>query len=253
MPGYHIAAVGDFNGDGRSDVLWAPNTPGADAIIWLMNGDAVTAVGYLPYGAVPTTAWAGDFNGDGMSDILWDTGSGAPILWLMNGLGVISGSLVGASMPGYHIAGVGDFNGDGMDDILWAPNAIGGPAVIWMMAGASVTAVQLMPYGAVPTKAWTGDFSGDGRDDILWDMGSSNPVLWTMDGTSVTAISLVGAAMPGYKIAGVGDFNGDGKTDIIWSPVTAGSAPAIVWLMVGASVIDSRMPSSARLPSMAPR
>ena len=45
-----IVGTGDFNGDGKSDLLWQDNL--GNTAIWLMNGTAVTSTGGL--GNVPT-------------------------------------------------------------------------------------------------------------------------------------------------------------------------------------------------------
>ncbi len=79
-----IVGTGDFNGDGKSDILWR-NTNGTVAI-WEMNGGQLLAsVG----GQVVTNAWTivgtGDFNGDGKSDILWRNTNGTVAIWEMNG------------------------------------------------------------------------------------------------------------------------------------------------------------------------
>ena len=71
-PSWQIKATGDFNGDGKSDILWQ-NTDGTPAI-WLMNG--TNPIGAAVVGASnPGPSWhvegTGDFNGDGKSDILW--------------------------------------------------------------------------------------------------------------------------------------------------------------------------------------
>ena len=72
-----MIGTGDFNGDGKADILWQNNS-GTPAI-WLMNGTSVTGSGVL---ANPGTGWhaigAGDFNGDGKADILWQNDNGTP-------------------------------------------------------------------------------------------------------------------------------------------------------------------------------
>ena len=70
-----VQAVGDFNGDGKADILWRHSLGLLD--LWLMNGPSV--VGQGPLGAAGPE-WAiqgiGDFNGDAKADILWRHSSG---------------------------------------------------------------------------------------------------------------------------------------------------------------------------------
>ena len=89
-PSWQIKGTGDFNGDGKSDILWQ-NTDGT-AAIWLMNGMNATAVGAVgPFN--PGPSWhiegTGDYDGDGRSDILWQADDGTPAIWLMNGLNFV--------------------------------------------------------------------------------------------------------------------------------------------------------------------
>ena len=59
----------DFNGDGRSDILWRNGNTGANTIWRSANSATRQAVGAM------STSWrvvgSGDYNGDGRSDILW--------------------------------------------------------------------------------------------------------------------------------------------------------------------------------------
>jgi hypothetical protein len=90
------AAVFDFNGDGRSDILWQHTASGTMAI-WLMNGTTISSIG-VP-GSIPSD-WqikgVEDFHWDGKADSLWQNTSGAVAIWLMNGAAISSTGVPGA-------------------------------------------------------------------------------------------------------------------------------------------------------------
>jgi hypothetical protein len=86
-----IAGTGDFNGDGKADILWRDNSTGTVAV-WLLDGLGISGSGSLA--VVPSTwsiATTGDFDGDGRSDLLWrNTSTGAGAIWFLNGTVVAS-------------------------------------------------------------------------------------------------------------------------------------------------------------------
>jgi hypothetical protein len=79
-------ARGDFNGDGKADILWQNSSTG-QRLIWLMSGTTHTS--NVSLGIVATSwsiAGSSDFNGDGKADILWQNSStGQRLIWIMNG------------------------------------------------------------------------------------------------------------------------------------------------------------------------
>ena len=87
---WNVAGIGDFNGDGKSDILWR-NTNGTVAE-WTMNGSQVTSgrdVTFQGNVLAPNATWSvagiGDFDGDGKSDVLWRNTDGTLAEWTMNG------------------------------------------------------------------------------------------------------------------------------------------------------------------------
>jgi hypothetical protein len=92
---WHVAGIGDFDGDGKSDILWR-NDNGTVAE-WLMNGSQVTSavdVTYQGNVAAPNSSWQiaeiGEFTGGGKSDVLWHNSNGAVAEWAMNGSQITS-------------------------------------------------------------------------------------------------------------------------------------------------------------------
>ena len=99
-PDWIIQGIGDFNGDGKADILWRNSTSG-QVYVWLMNGTTIASSGSP--GTV-TSDWViqgvGDFDGDGKSDILWrNSTSGQVYLWFINGTTSASGAAPSPSPP----------------------------------------------------------------------------------------------------------------------------------------------------------
>jgi subtilase family serine protease len=175
-------AAHDFNGDGKSDILWRDTS--GDVAIWFMNGAQMQ---YAGVGNVPPNVWSivgtGDFIGDGKSDILWRDTSGNVAIWYMNGAQMQYEPVANAPTV-WSIAGIGDFNGDGKADILWRDTS--GDVAIWFMNGAQM---QYAGVGNVPLNVWSiagiGDFNGDGKADILWRDTSGDVAIWFMNGAQM--------------------------------------------------------------------
>jgi hypothetical protein len=147
---WQVAAVGDMNGDGNSDILWRQVGTGA-TYVWMMNGGQVVA-GTGPTAAQADERWVveglGDFDGDGKSDILWRNvggpDTGAMYVWLMNGTQLWGSTYLDPISTDWQVEGLADFNGDAKTDVLWRNrNAAAGDAgflYIWMMDGPTVIA-----------------------------------------------------------------------------------------------------------------
>ena len=225
--GYHIEGIGDFNGDGNSDLLLAND--GGVLKFWEMDGNSIIAGHYahtLPTGS--TVAGVSDFNGDGISDAVVMASNGIAYLWEYNGqnngnqLAQVEGVNIGSS-SGWHIVGTGDFNGDHIDDLLLG-NDNGTVRVLELNGDnaphsnqvlASVTVARLNPAWHI---AGVGDFNGDGVSDLLMESYNGHVQVWELDsnGDGQIQAKLPVATLPdGWHIAGTGDFNGNGIDDIL--------------------------------------
>jgi hypothetical protein len=255
---WHVAGLGDFNGDGAFDFLW--RNQNGTLVDWTMNGSQIISSQVVTFGGSPTTpdsswnvAGIGDFNGYGKADILWRNTDGSLIDWTMNGSQVTASQQVtlggSAASPdaSWSIAGIGDFDGDGKADLLWR-NA-NGSLIEWTMNGSQITSSQtvtLQGTAVMPDSGWSvagiGDFNGDGKSDILWRNTNGSLIDWTMNGpqiANVQPVTLGGSPVslnPSWQIAQIGDFDGNGASGILWRNT---NGTMVEWSMSGAQIASS--------------
>jgi hypothetical protein len=87
---WSVAGVGDFDRDGKSDILWRNGSSGEN-YLYLMSGLSIVNEGYLR--TVPVPDWqivaTGDYDGDGRADVLWRNGTtGENYLYPMDGIAI---------------------------------------------------------------------------------------------------------------------------------------------------------------------
>ena len=223
---WHIAGTGDFNGDGRADILWRAGDGTVRDWLGQANGGFVGNVSNLNIG-VPNSwqiAAIGDFNGDGRSDILWRHEDGTVRDWLGQANGGFIGNManLNATVPyAFHIVGTGDFNGDRIDDILWRSDD--GTVSDWLgqSSGGFISNVENVNVN-VPNAfhiMGVGDFNGDGRSDILWrsDDGTVSDWLGQANGAFASNAANFNVSVPTSScLVGIGDYNSDAIDDILW-------------------------------------
>ena len=243
-------AVGEFNGDGRQDLVIA-NTGSGTVSVLLGNGTGgigdgtFTAAASPATGSLPAGVAVGDFNGDGRQDLATANFSAATVSVLLgNGAGSIGdGTFTAAASPatgsGPQSVAVGDFNGDGRQDLATAnANASSVSVLLGNGTGSTgdgtFTAAASPATGSTPRSVAVGDFNGDGRQDLATANAnaSSLSVLLgngtgsTGDGTFTAAASPATGSFPVAVV--VGDFNGDGRQDLATADFSASSVSVLL-------------------------
>ena len=135
---YEFVGVGDFNGDGKDDVMLRNTMPdvvggetitgAGDVFVFLTDTRENVIAGNRPaegivYTGCATDGWDvvgfGDFNGDGIDDVVISNGTDLAGWQVSNGQRT-EDLWFGSLTDGWKFAGVGDFDADGTDDILLA-------------------------------------------------------------------------------------------------------------------------------------
>ncbi len=247
--------LGDFNGDGKADILrqekngWS-NDRVNTANVLLSNGYSFSKI-VLPedfdLNGNLTNLYMADFNGDGRTDFLrqekgaWDDDQvNTANVFLSQG----NGSFSRINLPEWFAFSadngvnlyIGDFNGDGRSDILrqeknsWDNDSINTANVFLSQGNGSFSVINLPEGFALNAdngvNLYIGDFNGDGRSDILRQEKNA----WASDRVN-TANVLLSQGNGAFTNIGlpeefdlkandgvnlfVADYNGDGKSDIL--------------------------------------
>jgi hypothetical protein len=154
---WRVAASGDLNGDGKTDIIWHhPSTGGLYA--WMMDGITIADQGPLAPDTLDPSwhlAGTGDINGDGRADLIWQNlASGALAYWHMDSYRVTeAGSLTPAvtSLP-WQLKAVADFDRNGTPDLIWQ-NIASGQLYIWFMSGSTMVGDRFLTPSSV-NPAW---------------------------------------------------------------------------------------------------
>jgi len=229
---WRVAGLGDFDGDGKADILWR-NTSTGQNYIYFMDGAAIKPTeGYIRTVADQNwqVAGIGDFDGDGKDDILWrNAATGENYVYPMNGLSIKAGEGYVRTLANldWKIVAVADFDGDGRADILWR-NSASGENYLYPMAGTAIKPSEGF-LRTVADQNWkvagVGDLDGDGKADIVWrNADTGENYVYPMEGRTIKPSEgyLRTVSDLNWQIAALGDYDGDAKSDLLWRNVSTG-------------------------------
>ncbi|MFF0271611.1 FG-GAP-like repeat-containing protein [Kribbella sp. NPDC004536] len=202
-----FAGLGDFTGDGRTDILWRAST----GELWLwpagqeVDKERINFHRNIETDEPVSTYWTvkaiGDFNGDGYADIQWryvhdGAGYGQVDTWYLQGNTVLGEARTVNNFTACQcrqIQQVADFDGDGRDDTLWrdtSTNAL----TIWFQGRSELATGLASCAGGSPSSDFqivgAADFTGDGKADIVWRHFLGVNFIWRMSGASCVSSSL---------------------------------------------------------------
>jgi hypothetical protein len=182
MGALNIGAIaeGDFNGDGKPDLVVSTIAGIQSSIVLLGNGDGTfTQQSPIPNSHGFLLAAVADLNGDGHKDLVL---SGNPVLYVGIGKGdgtftitalpqaTLPPGMVPINLPYTGIA-IADFHGNGKLDIVGATSAQSGNAVLTVCAGNGDGTFQTPTTAPIASSSTdglaSGDFLNNGKQDLL--------------------------------------------------------------------------------------
>ena len=209
--GFKLLGVGDFDGNGRAELLWSGNGS-IYSSTFTGSGFSMTLIGTHDVGWI--AAAADDINGDGNADVIWhNPAQGRLAYWFMEGSKVSASALFTAPV-GFKLLGTGDLDGNGRAELLWSGN---GSIYSSTFTGTGFTGARIGSHDGGWIAVAADDINGDGKADIIWHNPAQDRLAyWLMNGAQISGSALF-SAPAGFKLLGTGDLDGNGRAELLWS------------------------------------
>ena len=222
-------AAGDFNMDGRSEIVAAAGPGGGPAICILDSQTGQSRGAFFAYDASFTGGVfvaVKDFNNDGIADIITGAGlGGGPHVKVFNGINfqeIRSFFAYESSFTGGVSVGSADINGDNIQDIVTGAGIGGGPLVKVFDGATSSVISQWFAYSTQFTGGVfvaMGDIGNDGNFEVVTGAGiGGGPLVavWNpLTGALQSQFFAYSPFFTGGVRVGVSDATGDGINDLV--------------------------------------
>jgi hypothetical protein len=189
------AAAGDFNGDGKPDIVVTDSALNSVSLL-LNNGNGTfgTAQTYA-VGGSPTAVAVGDVNGDGHLDIVTANANGTVSVLLGQGNGTFAAAQTYTLGGAANSVALGDFNHDGKLDI-----ATTGAEMDVLLNTGNGTFGPYQTVGPAGSNVVAADFNGDGYADLA-QIDASQTKIDVLFNTAQGSLAVAG--FPSSTTAGV--------------------------------------------------
>lgn len=214
---------GDYDGDGRADLLWRDPAVPRLVLCRSTGTDANACTTYLAVGAGVMLTGLGDLDGDRRRDFLLRL-PGSQVL-VCRGAGLVPGTCasLGSYDATWRFSAAGDLDADGHADLLLR-DTVTGRSVACRMFGLAVQSCALLTAAEFNFLMFgIGDVDGDGRGDLLFRYAALGLTL--VCGTTTSGLGscrTLSGIDSRWDFAGSGDYDGDKRPDLVWRDAAAG-------------------------------
>ena len=228
-----MVASGDFNGDGRTDLVWMTAT--RDLWLWRSSGSEWNAYRIETAGLTTGTnvVGAADLDGDRKDELLL-TGNNRFSYWKLSFVTPLRGTTY--TLPaGAQLVATGDLNADGKQDLVWM--SASRQLYLWWSNGGDLANLKLAcasigsPLSAGYRVLAAADISGDGKSDLLFHKQSTGQFAYWVMNRNLVSSSGGRTLGTSATFAATGDFNADGNADMVWRR----DSELIMWFSDGTS------------------
>ncbi|MEQ1643572.1 MAG: CHRD domain-containing protein [Pyrinomonadaceae bacterium] len=156
--GSDFAVPGDYDGDGRHDLVVARNIGGVNTFIMFSSQSQISFTSFgIGSGASPDRAVPGDYDGDGRTDFAVTRNEAGGIAWWYRPSAGGPDTRVGWGVAGSDIEAQGDYDGNGTTDpAIWRP---AGGSMFFALTGP--TTVRFQRWGLATDQPSIYDLHGE--------------------------------------------------------------------------------------------